>query len=390
MQKILYLCITICMAMTSCHRNELIKSEQNRANEISPQNKDIILKDATLAHDEKFRVVTVQTSIESFESKGFKLGDSIDAVFNTGFELKDIPYFNGFYIKQGEAMIVGYPGCNYLYLGYNDADDIWNLAKLDENSTVTIKLREKAKYLSIQNTFNLVYSDDRNDFASDIEFANYRAMRGGRIRPNVFYRSASPIDNRHNRAPYVDALMKHDNIQYVLDFSDNEQKIAAHLAVPNFQSPYFKELYENGRVSLLDLSSNFRLPEFKQKVAESLTRMIQFDGPYLAHCVEGKDRTGFISILMEGLCEASYDEMKDDYMKTYEIYYGVTKTNRSESYHAISELLFDEMLSSLSGEKQKENLEKAHYSEFVKNYLQQGGMTPENMDILVHKICADE
>ncbi len=383
----LFILFTILVNLTACspHKQQSMAPQSVQTNETK-----VILKNAPLIHDVKFNVAKVNTTIESFEAHGFELGDSVNATFDNGtttFILEDIPYYNGFYVRQGAPMIVGYPGKTYLYIGYNDAEDIWNIAQLDNQSTVTITLNQKGKYRNVQETFQLVYSDDRKDFNSDIEFANFRDMRGGNLKPNTFYRSASPCDNQHNRAPYVDALMQANHVQYVLNFSDSQEKAAHYPDDPKFSSPYFKELYQNDRISFLDLSSNYRLLTFKQTVASSLTKLVTFDPPYLAHCVEGKDRTGFISIIIESLCGASYDEMKDDYMKTYEIYYGVTEQNRPESYHAIVELLFDPMLLYISEQTRTDTLTKLDFNVFATQYLREGGMQDEHILQLKARIC---
>ena len=53
--------------------------------------------------------------------------------------------------------------------------------------------------------------------------------------------------------------------------------------------------------------------------------MTEHSGPCLIHCVEGKDRTGFVCALMLALAGASAQEIIDDYMITYYNYYGITK-----------------------------------------------------------------
>jgi len=384
----LLILFTTLVSLSACSPH----NPQSTPETIQSEKSMVILKDAPLLHDEKFNVAKVNITIDAFEAYGFELGDSIDAVFNNGttsYTLTDVPYYNGFYTRQGAPMLVGYPGRTYLFIGYNDSDDIWNLAQLNESSTVTISLHEKGKYRNVQNTFSLVYSDDRNQFASDVDFANFRDMRGGSLKPNTFYRSASPCDNQHNRAPYVDELIKEHHVQHVLNFSDNREKATQYMSDPNFNSPYFAELLQNDRISFLDLSSNYRLPHFKQTVAQSLVQLTNFAPPYLAHCVEGKDRTGFISVIVESLCGASYDEMKDDYMKTYEIYYGVSQQNRPESYAAIADLLFDPMLLYISGETNSEALLQLSFDGFAAQYLREGGMTDPQIEQLKSLICSE-
>ena len=60
-------------------------------------------------------------------------------------------------------------------------------------------------------------------------------------------------------------------------------------------------------------------------LAEGLRDLIEHKGPYYISCTEGKDRTGFVCLLLEALAGATFDEIETDYMKTYENYYGITK-----------------------------------------------------------------
>ena len=56
------------------------------------------LKDYGILHDEKFGGVFVNISINDFNKKGFKFGDSVNVQFSNGYELLDIPYYNGYYV----------------------------------------------------------------------------------------------------------------------------------------------------------------------------------------------------------------------------------------------------------------------------------------------------
>lgn len=51
--------------------------------------------------------------------------------------------------------------------------------------------------------------------------------------------------------------------------------------------------------------------------------MIEHPGIYAIHCIEGKERTGLMMAVLEGLMGASYDEVKDDYLVTFYNYYGI-------------------------------------------------------------------
>ena len=107
--------------------------------------------------------------------------------------------------------------------------------------------------------------------------------------------------------------------------------------------------------------------------------MTEKEGPYLVHCTEGKDRTGFVCMLIEALAGASYREMADDYMVTYDNYYEITPAKDPEKYSVILEKSFDTMLQFLAGDPDAD-LEKTDFSVCARNYLLNAGMTDAEID----------
>ena len=85
-------------------------------------------------HEElKFSGVYIEKTIDEFNNLGFEYGDSVDIIFSNGYELKDLPYYSGYYSKTGEALLVGYPGYDYIKLTLNYGDDYCNIARLKES-----------------------------------------------------------------------------------------------------------------------------------------------------------------------------------------------------------------------------------------------------------------
>jgi len=100
---------------------------------------------------------------------------------------------------------------------------------------------------------------------------------------------------------------------------------------------------------MLDMGVSFTDPEFIAKLHDGLIFMTTHQGPYLVHCNEGKDRAGFVNALLAALCGASMDELKSDYMISYENYYGVKQG--TEQYDMIAKTIPD-MFADLNGGKQ--------------------------------------
>lgn len=305
------------------------------------------LTDGAIIHEEEFGGVYINTTIDDFNAMGYTYGDSVTVSFSNGYTLTGIPYYSGYYTQNGEPLLVAYPGYPYIKACINNGDDLWTVAGLQEGDTAEIALAEKGAFSAIQEARDIHYTDERNNYKTDAIFANFRSVEAGDIPKGRLYRSASPCDNQHNRASYVDALMKEAGVRFILNLSDNEEKIEGYIADPAFASPYFLSLYENGAVKPIALNMNYGSPEFKQKIADGLIALSAQEGPYLTHCTEGKDRTGFVCMLLEALCGASYDEIAEDYMTTYANYYNITKETETEKYETIVKSLLDPMLESL-------------------------------------------
>ena len=341
------------------------------------------LNDDTVMHEEEFGGVYIDCTIDDFNALGFRYGDSVDISFSNGYTLKDIPYYNGYYTANGQPLLVAYPGYPFIKAGINNGDDLWVVAGLSEEDTAEIVLHEAGKYADIQDARDIHYSDDRTKFESDVEFANFRNVAVGQIRAGVLYRAASPCDDQHNRAPYVDALIEEAGVQYIVNLADTEAKIERYMADPDFSCGYFQSLYESDKVVLVQLNMNYSSEDFRAKVSRGMTAMVENEGPYLVHCTEGKDRTGFICLLLEALCGATYQEIVDDYMITYDNYYDITQETEKKRYDVIVAEVLDPMVRTLVD---AEDLQTADLAGGARQYLLDGGMEEAQIDALVQRL----
>jgi len=332
----------------------------------------------TVTKDEKFGAALLSMSQEEFEAIGFCLGDSCDLVFLNGYTLTDVPYYNGYYVKNGNPVIVAYPGDPFVRVTLNNLG-IWDAAGLSEGDTVTITLNEAGKYRAVQEALGQIYSFDRKDYPNDAAFSNFRAMSGGDLKENFLYRGASPVDNSRGRAACTDALLQKNGIRFVIDLADSEANMQKYLATGDFASDYVKGLYEKGDVALLDMGSAYTSRTYKEKVVKGLRAALNSDGPIYIHCMEGKDRTGFVCMLLEALAGAGYEEMKSDYMITYENYFRVSKAETPEKYDAIVDLYFFPFMEFLHGTSDIVVLQEADYTDDAAAYLKDGGMTEEEI-----------
>ncbi len=382
------LILVLCMGLAACSGK---KQEEPK------------LEGCAIQHEPEFGGVYIEMSIDDFNSLGFKYGDSVKIVFSNGYTLEDIPYYNGYYVDAGQPLLIAYPGYDYIKAAINYGEDLWeegNLyasedsepkvslyasAGLDEHCTASIYLNEHGKYLDIQEARDIHYYDERERYPSDEVFANFRNMNVGALKEGIIYRSASPCDNQHGRAPYVDALIKEAGVNCILNLADNEVKIERYINADGFSSPYFLSLYEKGNVIPLAMNMNFVSDEFKSKIVEGFVTMSEKDGPYLVHCTEGKDRTGFICMLIEALTGASYDEIVDDYMLTYDNYYEITEEKDKAKYDIILDKNLIAMLYTVVGDSSVD-LKTADLSAYAKDYLRGLGMTDLQIEAFIAKL----
>ncbi|MCR5653592.1 MAG: tyrosine-protein phosphatase [Ruminococcus sp.] len=324
--------------------------------------------------DEEYGGIFIDITIEKFNTLGFNFGDSVNISFDNGTKLDDIPYYNGYYVSVNELLLCGYPGSPYVKIARNYGDSAWEEFHMTKDSKVTVTMNEKAKYLSTQEANELVYSDKREDFDSDDVFANFREVRGGALRKKSFYRSASPCDNCHNRAPYANALAEEYGIKFVINLSDNKPEYISLAEEDDYESEYYDNLYKDGDVMLLGLDLNYRSDEFEKSVSEAFLNMTDHDAPCLIHCVEGKDRTGFMCALLLALADASSEQIVDDYMETYKNYYSITKESQSDKYEAVVVNINDFLCYMCDAEKGT-TIDTLDLKKGAENYLRKGGLS---------------
>jgi protein tyrosine/serine phosphatase len=379
-----FFALSLLLALASCsnsHENEISTTESSTA--ITEKKPKLT---ASVTENKKFDSVYLNLTSSDFEDAGFSLGDSCDVVFSNGYSLTDIPYYNGYYVKKGENLIVAYPSEKYVIIAANNSP-LWSKIGLNDGDTVEITLNTAGKYIATSDALGQSYSIYREDYDSDSEFANFRSLSGGNLKENFLYRGASPFDNSRNRPYYVDLLLKESNIKLIIDLADSDEDVQEDMNEDDFNSPYSKELYDSKKVALLDMGSDYDSTDYKTSVANGMKTLIENDGPAYIHCTEGKDRTGFVCIIIEALAGASYDEMRLDYMTTYENYYGITETTTPEKYGAVLDLYFNTYMEYFAGTDDIDTLQSYDYTSAAEKYLLSGGMTTLEIGQLKETIC---
>ena len=164
-------------------------------------------------------------------------------------------------------------------------------------------------------------TDVRGDYDSDAVFANFREVRGGRLKRRSLYRSSIPSSTERPRAPYADRLAREAGIRTVLNLANSPERLKKNMESPACRSPYYRMLWRGGGVIARAMPAAPEHAAFRAGLAEELRFMTKRPAPYLIHCAEGKDRAGFVSFLLAALLDASLDELKNDYGQSFVNYY---------------------------------------------------------------------
>ena len=338
---------------------------------------------ATVIEIEKYGHAVLDITTADFTGHGYELGDVVNVQFGS-FE-SEMPFYDGYYSNPGDVMLRGLaPEKNIaVCINYGDLSQETGIAVGD---TVEISMAKKAGMLAYQELCALKYSNDRADYSDDVTFANFRAVTIGSIGDGKLYRSASPVNNAHGRASYANAFIEAAGVCTVVNLADSDEDIAEYIAAEDFHSAYYLGLYEDGKVIALDMNANFYSDEFAASVADGLTFLAQNDPPYSIHCTEGKDRAGFTAMLLEALMGAELQDIVDDYMLSFYNYYGITQESEPERYEIVLNTNLYPMLYHVTGVNAYEELTQVDLESAVTNYLQDAGMSEDDIRTLKTKL----
>lgn len=304
------------------------------------------------------KTASVKTEITSFDKHGnANLAISGNLFSANTFGLSDIVS-----VKAGSFKFDAPIGKNYsdvdngdFIIRINDQEVSMaiNMGNFEQKSgtkvgdSVVITMKEKLGYLRTYQSRILNKNNNRADFTSDAVFANWRAVSVGKIAANRLYRSNSPID-ADARSPYAAGLLAQSGVKVIVNLADAE-KVGSNRAT---LVPPYAAIMDTGNVIFLNMGAAYNDVVFTRKLHDALVFMTGREGPYLVHGKEGKIRTGFVCAVLEALCGATMEEIDEDFMVSYENFYGLKKG--SSQYTAIARTV-PEMFKEISGGKKITN-----------------------------------
>jgi len=333
----------------------------------------------------KYGHAVLDTTPENLLASGITLGDTVTV--SVGDFTQDIPYLDGFYVKSGDYLL-RCTSDNSIEICINYG----NIAEkhgIEIGDAVSLTLREKGGSLFLLEIAGGQYSSNREDFAGDEIFANFRMVTLGGIAENTLYRSASPINNDAGRASVSNMLAEKAKISSAVNLADSAEDILHHTEKPDFSSEYYLSLFEDGKVLTSPLLNDFTSEEYISGVVAALTFLSENEPPYLVHCNEGKDRAGFTVALIGALMGASVDEISNDYMVSYENYYGITKEDEKK-YTYVEEGNIQVILKSIAGLAEDESFDSINLQKAAEEFVLSHGMSKESLSNLRMKLSGNE
>ncbi|SHJ50965.1 Protein tyrosine/serine phosphatase [Dethiosulfatibacter aminovorans DSM 17477] len=347
---------------------------------------DLPVLNGIVVEVQKYGNLTLDIAPSAFYDAGYELGDVLE--ITVGDNVLELPFVTSYSdVDTGSLLVRDDKGNDIVVVAIN-MGNFSTTYGVEAGDEVSFALVEKEGYLSEYLLRQLTRTYVREDYATDSIYANFRSIATEGINPGLIYRSCSPVNNELNRAAYSDALAEAVGIETVVNLADSIEELEGFMAEEGFKSDYYKSLYEDRKVILLDMDVDVAGEEFGAKLVEGFKFIIDNEGPYLIHCTEGKDRAGFASALLEALMGASLDEIVADYMTTYENYYGIEKG--SEQYDAIAESnIITSMTMVVAGLEKGSDLTDVDLAEAAEDYLKDKGMTGSEISDLKEKLSGD-
>ena len=324
---------------------------------------------------EKYGHAVTDIAFADMQKAGYEHGDIVTVRFDNGYTFS-APVVANYDVDKGAFLVRTNHAGGFIAACINYGK-LNVKANVGVGSELTVSMKEKAGYREQYALRALARTDKRSDYASDEAFANFRCVSLGSIGKNILYRGSHPAKKGWTRAPYASSLMERAKIKTVVDMSDSREELASYLDPSNPQySAYYASLDITGSVVCLSMSIDFSDDLFAAGIVGGLRFMTIHEGPYYLHCIEGKDRTGFIMILLESLMGASKEEAMRDYMQSYVNFYHVEKD--SYKYKVIAKANFEPMYKTIVG-----NVSPA---KGARAYLSAYGMTDAEIEALVQRL----
>lgn len=250
-------------------------------------------------------------------------------------------------------------------------DGVLHLSALSKGRTIIRGVYNKTAYKCV------VYVED--DIA---KASNFRMIKAGDIRENRLFRSTSPIYHKSPNFSAADRLLGENGVNYVINLANKPSYLRSNIKAYGQDFPNYRDLVNSDRYWAKSLRTNFAVARNQKCFAEAVKNIAYNEGPYLFHCRIGRDRTGFMGVLLEGLCNATVEEMEADYMTSWYNYNGIAPG--TSGYNG-KRGKFTRMLRIIT--KKREFAPDDTIQDSCRNFFKKYGMTDEEIDAVISNLC---
>ena len=327
-------------------------------------------------------------SADSFLTR-FEHGDIVTLAID-GYDTVDVPVVE----YADDVPIAGFllsaiAGTDYLTLSVHNGyfGEIFRIDAENAPIEITISMKEKGGFLfglEMSNVQNMYYYTENYPELSIEEFANFREVHTTGMGKKKLYRSSSPIDPCLGRNYYADSLAMEAGIATFINLADSENSARS---FRSFEYSY----YATQNFIFLALPVEFFSTPFKEGLAKGFRFMIEHEGPYLAHCTFGMDRTGFTIAVLEALMGATSEDLSEDYAKTFSNYYNVIDGRQVALNKKQVDFFKEVVLRNLQAIYHAEGIEvpdphNADWAPATEQYLEKIGLTPQEISDLKDRL----
>ncbi|MGD1821507.1 MAG: tyrosine-protein phosphatase [Pleomorphochaeta sp.] len=355
----LFLLVSFILVLSSCSTTQEMKQ--------MPMEKEAVVYnqiEASIVAADKYGNLETDLMATKLMEEGYEYGDMVNIMINgVTYQAPIVSTYSD--VDVGNFLIRIKADKVYFAINYGNC---LKKTGASEGTKIVVSMADKGSYLLEYKTRHLTKSEVREDYSSDEVFANFRTVKIGDIKSDMIFRSCNPA-LADARAPYAEALAKKNNIKTIVNLADSKDSLMENIDT----IVWYREMYENGKIILLDMDVDYTSDDFGQKLAKGFIFMSENEGPYLVHCNEGKDRAGFAAVVLEALMNATLEEIETDYMLSYANYYNVEKGTMQYDY--IADTPYN-MLKNIAGDIEVTN---ANLSMIAEKYLMKIGLTSKQI-----------
>lgn len=221
--------------------------------------------------------------------------------------------------------------------------------------------------------------------------SNFRNVQTGDLGKGILYRGHSPIFPEYDtvRCKNSDDFAWENQIHSVLNLNQNVSDVAdaVHEECPE---SYYRYLFDCGNVSAVELDGEHTSDAaFGVGIAAHLRFLLNHDGPYMVHCRMGKDRAGFAVALLQALEGSTYEEIGEEYAKSFRNYYGIREGSWMDRYNETDGANAFLAMMQQGGTEQYLEDDGTLTRKAARGYMEKIGLSGEEIDALQVKLAKD-